>query len=56
MIGGLAMRLGDLLLEPARRVIKREALELPAQTCQVVPAELGESIGDAAALCIAMGI
>jgi glucokinase len=56
VIGGLAMRLGDLLLEPARRVIKREALELPAQTCQVVPAELGESIGDAAALCIAMGI
>jgi len=56
VIGGLAMRLGDLLLEPARRVIRREALELPAQTCQVVPAELGESIGDCAALCIAMGI
>ena len=56
VIGGLAMRLGDLLLAPARRVIKREALELPAQTCQVIPAELGESIGDAAALCIAMGI
>ncbi len=56
VIGGLAMRLGDLLLEPARRVIKHEALELPARTCQVIPAELGESIGDAAALCIAMGI
>ena len=37
VIGGLAMRLGDLLLEPARRVIKREALELPARTCQVIP-------------------
>jgi glucokinase len=56
VIGGLAMRLGDLLLEPARRVIKREALELPARTCQVIPAKLGESIGDAAALCVAMGI
>ena len=56
VIGGLAMRLGDLLLEPARRIIKREALDLPARTCQVIPAELGESIGDAAALCIAMGI
>jgi glucokinase len=56
VIGGLAMRLGDLLLEPARRVMRREALELPARTCQVIPAELGESIGDAAALCIAMGI
>jgi glucokinase len=56
VIGGLAMRLGDLLLEPARRVIKREALDLPACTCQVVPATLGECIGDVAALCIAMGI
>jgi glucokinase len=56
VIGGLAMRLGDLLLEPARRVIKREALDLPARTCQVVPATLGERIGDVAALCIAMGI
>ena len=56
VIGGLAMRLGVLLLGPARRVIEREALELPARTCQVVPAALGERIGDAAALCIAMGI
>jgi len=56
VIGGLAMRLGDLLLAPARRVVQREALELPARTCQIIPAQLGESIGDAAALCIAMGI
>jgi glucokinase len=56
VIGGLAMRLGDLLLEPARRVATHEALELPARTCQVIPAELGESIGDVAALCIAMRI
>jgi glucokinase len=56
VIGGLAMRLGDLLLDPARRVINREALPVPARTCQVVPAALSESIGDAAALCIAMGI
>jgi glucokinase len=56
VIGGLAMRLGDLLLEPAARVMRREALELPAKTCQIVPASLGESIGDAAALAVAMGI
>jgi len=56
VIGGLAMRLGDLLLEPARRVMRREALDLPAQTCQVLPAALDERIGDVAALCIAMGI
>jgi len=56
VIGGLAMRLGDLLLEPARRVMRREALQQTASVCQVVPAALGESIGDIAALAVAMGI
>ena len=56
VIGGLALRLGDLLLEPARRVMRREALEQSANVCQVVPAALGESIGDVAALSVAMGI
>jgi len=56
VIGGLAMRLGDALLEPAREVIRREALATPAAACEVVPAALGESIGDVAALCVAMGL
>ena len=56
VIGGLAMRLGDLLLDPARQVMQREALDVSAGVCQIVPAALGESIGDAAALCVAMGI
>jgi glucokinase len=56
VIGGLAMRLGDLLLEPARRVIRREALPISAETCRIVPAALGERIGDVAALSIAMGL
>jgi glucokinase len=54
VIGGLAMRLGDLLLEPARRSLRREALEPALRACSVVPAELGERIGDVAALCVAM--
>lgn len=54
VIGGLAMRLGDLLLEPARRKLAEEALQPSVAVCQVVPAALGESIGDVAALCIAM--
>lgn len=54
VIGGLAMRLGNLLLEPARRVLAEEALPPSVAVCQVVPAALGESIGDVAALCIAM--
>jgi glucokinase len=56
VIGGLAIRLGDLLLEPARRVMRREALAVSAETCRVVPAALGERIGDVAALSIAMGL
>jgi glucokinase len=54
VIGGLAMRLGDLLLEPARSTLAEEALHPSVAVCQVVPAALGESIGDVAALCIAM--
>ncbi len=56
VIGGIAMRLGDTILEPARQVIRRESLAPAAAACQVVTASLGESIGDVAALCIAMGI
>jgi glucokinase len=54
VIGGLAMRLGDLLLDPARRILAAEALPPSVAVCQVIPAALGESIGDVAALCIAM--
>ena len=55
VIGGLAMRLGERLLESARRSLAAEALPHSVAVCQVVPAALGESIGDVAALCIAMG-
>ena len=54
VIGGLAMRLGEFLLEPARRMLAQEALPPSVAVCQIVPAALGESIGDVAALCIAM--
>jgi glucokinase len=56
VIGGLAMRLGERLLAPARRSLAREALPASAEICQVVPAALGEKIGDVAAICIAMGL
>jgi glucokinase len=55
VIGGLAMRLGDTLLGPAREVLLREALPYSTAVCQVVPAQLDERIGDVAALCVAMG-
>jgi glucokinase len=56
VVGGLAMRLGETLLAPARLTLGREALPGSAKLCQVVPAALGESIGDVAAICAAMGL
>jgi len=53
-IGSMALRLGDLLLEPARQVVRQEALPGAAAVCRIVPAKLGEEIGDFAALCVAM--
>jgi glucokinase len=54
VIGGLAMRMGESLLAPARASMNREALPASSKLCQVVPAALGERIGDVAAICIAM--
>ncbi len=54
VIGGLAMRTGDMILGPAREVMTREALPTSAASCRVVPAALGERIGDVAALCVAV--
>lgn len=56
VIGGLALRLGDALLGPARKRMQAEALGSSAAACEVVPAQLGESIGDVAAICVAMGL
>jgi glucokinase len=53
VIGGLALRLGEMVLEPARESLRREALPPAYEVCTVVPAELGEAIGDAAAICVA---
>jgi glucokinase len=56
VIGGLALRLGSLLFEPAVGEMNRHALSQSAQCCSVVPAKLGERIGDVAALCVAEGL
>jgi glucokinase len=53
VIGGLALRMGDLVLDPARESLRREALKPAQEACTIVPAQLGESIGDVAALCVA---
>jgi len=37
--------MGDLLLEPARQVVKERAFRLSAQAVRIVPAQLGDDAG-----------
>lgn len=55
VIGGIFMRSGDLLIKEARKIIKKEALPLSRKVCKILPASLGESIGDISALVVATG-
>ena len=54
VIGSIFARSHNLLWEPAKRVIDKEALSLSAKCCKVVPATLGEQIGDYAAIATAL--
>ncbi|MGD8450472.1 MAG: ROK family protein [Phycisphaerae bacterium] len=54
VIGSLACRLGELVLGPARNELRQEALPGAVAVCRLVPAALGEQLGDVAALCAAI--
>jgi glucokinase len=54
VLGTLARHLGEAWLAPARAELAAEALPALAARCRVVPSELGERIGDVAALCAAI--
>lgn len=54
VIGSVFARSHNLLWEPARKVIEKEALSISAKCCQVLPAALGEKIGDYAAIATAL--
>ena len=43
--GGFGMDAGDLVLEPARRIARREAMPPADETLRIVPAELGAEAG-----------
>jgi glucokinase len=53
VVGGLAIRMREAILGPARRALQREAVESAYAACEIVVAELGEEIGDVAALVVA---
>jgi glucokinase len=55
VIGSIFARRQRQLWPECSRIIAEEAIPLAAQVCQVVPAQLGEAIGDYASLAIANG-
>ena len=54
VIGSIFARSENLLREEMQRVINSECLSFTAKKCDIVPAILGESIGDIAALSVAI--
>jgi glucokinase len=55
IVGGGVAQMGDLLLEPARRLVKERAFQLSAQAVRIVPAQLGDNAGVLGAAVFAYG-
>jgi glucokinase len=53
-IGGVYSRAEKLFFDKMMDVLKKEALPESLSVCRIVPAELGEAIGDMAALSAAI--
>ena len=50
VLGGIFLRSSELLIEEMTEIIEKEALAPSISCCRIVPAMLGESIGDFAAI------
>lgn len=55
VIGSIFVRCEDLLRPAMEAAIRRDAMTATRADCRVVPAQLGEQIGDYAALALAVG-
>ncbi|MEI6275271.1 MAG: ROK family protein [Prolixibacteraceae bacterium] len=54
VIGSIYSRNENLFRPHIDRILKQEAIPLAMEVCRIVPAELGDTIGDYAALCVAI--
>lgn len=54
VIGSIFARAHDLIWPAAEQFLRQEALAAALSCCEIVPAALGEAIGDYAALCVAL--
>ena len=56
VIGSIFQRSADLLIPSMKKEMAEECLPMSLDVVQVVPAELGENLGDLAALSLAISI
>lgn len=54
IIGSIYARAGRFMEEEMQKVLKKETLEKNLAACQILPAKLGDAIGDIAAISVAM--
>ena len=54
VLGSIYARSADLLVDAMSRVLREECLAPNLSVCEVVPAELTETVGDIAALTVAI--
>ncbi|RKU19561.1 transcriptional regulator [Candidatus Poribacteria bacterium] len=52
LLGTIAVAAGDLLLGPIRETVSRFAMTRPAEAVNIAPAQLGDALGDLAAVAL----
>ncbi len=52
LLGTIAIAAGDLLLVPIRRTVSAFAMTRPVEAVKIMPAQLGEALGDLAAIAL----
>lgn len=52
LLGTIAIAAGDLLLNPIRKTVSELAMTRPAEAVKIAPAQLGEALGDLAAVAL----
>ena len=52
LLGTIAIAAGDLLLNPIRKTVSAFAMTRPAEAVKIAPAQLGDALGDLAAIAL----
>ena len=52
LVGTIAVAAGDLLLDPIRQTVLEMSMQRPGGIVKIMPAQLGQQIGDLAAISL----